>query len=124
LLFRQGVPPHATYLFKHALVQDAAYGTLLRASPRAPYPCGIPLDRPDCLIVLPIAPDTVFFASANPKTKDKVRKMAPGRVARIVNEEMIWRSSSCIYFSDTSLGAFVGPRISGKVKGAWQPSKL
>ena len=30
LLFRQGVLPHATYLFKHALVQDAAYGTLLR----------------------------------------------------------------------------------------------
>jgi predicted ATPase len=32
LLFRQGVPPHATYVFKHALVQDAAYGTLLRAT--------------------------------------------------------------------------------------------
>jgi predicted ATPase len=30
LLSRQGLPPHATYLFKHALVQDAAYGTLLR----------------------------------------------------------------------------------------------
>jgi class 3 adenylate cyclase/predicted ATPase len=30
LLYRQGVPPHATYLFKHALVQDAAYGILLR----------------------------------------------------------------------------------------------
>ena len=30
LLFRQGMAPHATYLFKHALVQDAAYGTLLR----------------------------------------------------------------------------------------------
>ena len=30
MLFRQGVPPNATYLFKHALVQDAAYGTLLR----------------------------------------------------------------------------------------------
>ena len=30
LLFRQGEPPHATYLFNHALVQDAAYGTLLR----------------------------------------------------------------------------------------------
>src|SRR6202041_1632850 len=30
LLSRQGAPPHATYLFKHALVQDAAYGTLLR----------------------------------------------------------------------------------------------
>src|SRR5258705_2355532 len=31
LLFRQGVPPDANYLFKHALVQDVAYGTLLRA---------------------------------------------------------------------------------------------
>jgi class 3 adenylate cyclase/predicted ATPase len=30
LLFRQGVPPDAIYLFKHALVQDAAYGLLLR----------------------------------------------------------------------------------------------
>ena len=35
LLFRHGVPPHAAYLFKHALVQDAAYGTLLREPRRA-----------------------------------------------------------------------------------------
>jgi class 3 adenylate cyclase/predicted ATPase len=35
LLFRQGVPPHASYLFKHALVQDAGYGTLLREPRRA-----------------------------------------------------------------------------------------
>ncbi len=35
LLFRQGAPPHATYLFNHALVQDAAYGTLLREPRRA-----------------------------------------------------------------------------------------
>ena len=35
LLFRQGVRPHATYLFKHALVQDVAYGTLLREPRRA-----------------------------------------------------------------------------------------
>ena len=35
LLFRQGAPPHATYLFKHALVRDAAYGTLLREPRRA-----------------------------------------------------------------------------------------
>jgi hypothetical protein len=30
LLFCRGTAPHATYLFKHALVQDAAYSTLLR----------------------------------------------------------------------------------------------
>ena len=35
LLFRQGTPPHATYLFKHALVRDAAYSTLLREPRRA-----------------------------------------------------------------------------------------
>ena len=35
LLFRKGVPPQATYLFKHALVQEAAYGTLLRQPRRA-----------------------------------------------------------------------------------------
>jgi predicted ATPase len=35
LLFRQGVPPYVSYLFKHALVQDAAYGTLLREPRRA-----------------------------------------------------------------------------------------
>jgi predicted ATPase len=34
LLFRQGVPPSASYLFKHALMQDAAYGTLLREPKR------------------------------------------------------------------------------------------
>ena len=35
LLFRQGVPPDATYLFNHAMVQDAAHGTLLREPRRA-----------------------------------------------------------------------------------------
>jgi tetratricopeptide (TPR) repeat protein len=35
LLFRQNPPPHATYLFNHALVQDAAYGTLLREARRS-----------------------------------------------------------------------------------------
>jgi len=35
LLFRQGMPPDTSYLFKHALVQDAAYGTLLREPRRA-----------------------------------------------------------------------------------------
>jgi predicted ATPase/class 3 adenylate cyclase len=31
LVFRRGTPPVATYVFKHALVQDAAYDTLLRS---------------------------------------------------------------------------------------------
>jgi predicted ATPase len=35
LLFRQGLAPCATYFFKHALVRDAAYSTLLREPRRA-----------------------------------------------------------------------------------------
>jgi predicted ATPase len=30
LLFVRGTPPESSYIFKRALVQDAAYGTLLR----------------------------------------------------------------------------------------------
>src|SRR5206468_5265797 len=31
LIFRRGTPPDAEYTFKHALVQDAAYSTLLKS---------------------------------------------------------------------------------------------
>ena len=31
LVYRRGAPPEATYSFKHALVQDTAYGTLLKS---------------------------------------------------------------------------------------------
>jgi class 3 adenylate cyclase/predicted ATPase len=34
LVFRRGEPPHAVYSFKHALVQDAAHGSLLRQARR------------------------------------------------------------------------------------------
>jgi predicted ATPase len=32
LLYQRGVPPHATYQFKHALIQEAAYESLLRST--------------------------------------------------------------------------------------------
>lgn len=31
LIYRRGVPPDAIYMFKHALIQDAAYNTLLKS---------------------------------------------------------------------------------------------
>ena len=31
-LYQRGVPPQATYLFKHALIQDTAYQSLLRST--------------------------------------------------------------------------------------------
>src|SRR5262249_47108290 len=35
LVFQRGVPPASEYLFKHALVQDTAYSTLLRGPRQA-----------------------------------------------------------------------------------------
>src|SRR5262249_1755456 len=32
LLYQRGVPPQATYTFKHALIQDVAYQSLLRST--------------------------------------------------------------------------------------------
>jgi tetratricopeptide (TPR) repeat protein len=32
MVYQRGVPPHATYTFKHALIQDAAYQSLLRST--------------------------------------------------------------------------------------------
>jgi predicted ATPase len=32
LVYRRGVPPQASYTFKHALIQDAAYQSLLRST--------------------------------------------------------------------------------------------
>src|SRR5262249_56081997 len=34
LLYARGMPPDAHYVFKHALVQDAAYGSLLKSRRR------------------------------------------------------------------------------------------
>ncbi|MBV9355482.1 MAG: hypothetical protein JO023_08120, partial [Chloroflexi bacterium] len=46
LLFARGAPPQSAYLFKHALVRDAAYGTLVRAArQRAHARIGAALER-------------------------------------------------------------------------------
>jgi predicted ATPase len=32
IVYQRGLPPHATYIFKHALIQDAAYQSLLKST--------------------------------------------------------------------------------------------
>jgi class 3 adenylate cyclase/predicted ATPase len=38
-LYQQGLPPQATYRFKHALIQDAAYQSLLRSTRQQHHQC-------------------------------------------------------------------------------------
>jgi hypothetical protein len=62
LLFRQGVPPHATYLFKHALVQDAAYSTLLREPRRALHTLIGYVDQPTAMQLIVYAATLAIIA--------------------------------------------------------------
>jgi predicted ATPase len=39
LIFARGTPPQSTYIFKHALVQDVAYGTFLRGRRQQLHAC-------------------------------------------------------------------------------------
>jgi predicted ATPase len=39
LVFRRGTPPHTTFVFKHALVRDAAYAMLLRQDRQKHHAC-------------------------------------------------------------------------------------
>ena len=36
LVAQRGMPPQATYMFKHALIQDTAYQSLLRSTRQSP----------------------------------------------------------------------------------------
>jgi hypothetical protein len=49
-----------------------------------------------------------------------MRTMALGRIASLVNEETIWRST-IVYAADKSLASFVMPKVQGKATGTWQP---
>src|SRR5205823_285263 len=39
LLYQQGLPPQATYVFKHALIQEAAYESLLKRTRQQYHQC-------------------------------------------------------------------------------------
>lgn len=86
----------------------------LVASPAPAYPCGIPLDNPNCLIFLPLAPERVFFASPRLRTICKLKVIPRGDVARTVNEDTIKRATQYVYAADTSLSAFVKEKMAAK----------
>src|SRR5437762_2263752 len=81
-------------------------GPLLSLS-RTPQPCDIALDDAGCLIILPVAPDTVFFATADPDVRAKVRKMKKGKLVSMINEESVWRATKHVYAPNNSMAAFI-----------------
>jgi hypothetical protein len=88
----------------------------LLANRRMPYPCGIPLDDPNCLIALPISPDTVFFASPNMRTRARMRSMPIGKLAHVVNTETICCARDFVYHLDRKIVSFVEQRLGKKAR--------
>ncbi len=77
LIYRRGLPPEATYLFKHALVRDAAYESLLKEKRRAVHARiltameadpDVPLKSSPCTLRKPILP-TVRSICGKPPAK-------------------------------------------------------
>jgi Protein of unknown function (DUF4238) len=93
----------------------------LLTQPRIAQPCCIALHDLSCLIIPPVAPDTVFFATADPKVRAKARKTPKGKLVNIVNDESIWRAAEYVYAPNGSLAAFIHDRLAGKMKGSWHP---
>ena len=88
----------------------------LLSMPRMPFHCGIPLDNRNCMIVLPVAPDVLFFASANHKTKAKNRNMTPSRLAYVINEETIACADTYVYSLNSSAATLVKRKLAQKAQ--------
>jgi hypothetical protein len=93
----------------------------LLTQPRIAQPCRIAPHDLSCLIMLPVAPDTVFFATTDPKVCAKTRKTPKGKLVNLVNEEAVWRAAKYVYAPNGSLAAFIHDRLAGKAKGRWHP---
>jgi hypothetical protein len=79
----------------------------LLAYPQGSAPNAFNLDHPDCVLGLPIGPHKVFFAAKHDKSRVKLRQMQPATIARMVNDEAIFRKNQYVYAADDRLRAMI-----------------
>jgi class 3 adenylate cyclase len=93
LIFRRGTPPDAEYTFKHALVQDAAYSTLLRSRRQqlhARIAATLEHQFPDIVVAQPsLLAQHCASAGLNEKAVDYWLKAGQQSVARSAMAEAI-----------------------------------
>jgi hypothetical protein len=90
----------------------------LLSQPPANWPCGIAIDDERCLIALPIAPNVVFFASADQRARAAMRRESPGKLLHRMNAITIERAVEYVFAVDNSVAAFVAGRMRGR-EGVW-----
>jgi hypothetical protein len=94
----------------------------LLSRPRAEHSCGLPPNDADCLIILPVSPNIVFFATSNAKVHAKTRNTPKGKLVNLVNEEVVWRAAEYVFAPNASMATFIRDRMVGKKSGNWRPA--
>ena len=90
LVFRRGTPPDAEYTFKHALVQDAAYSTLLRGRRQQLHASIVPvLEEQFPEIAAKHSPSLLPTMCAWRVLLKRDRLSAPGRASAMARSAMI-----------------------------------
>ena len=110
LIFRRGVPPDSTYIFKHALVRDAAYENLLKTRRQA-----IHAKLVEALQAIGAAPELLaHHATAAGMAELAVQywlKAGEQAAARFANKEAVSHLKTGIELLGTSRDASEKPRL-------------
>jgi TOMM system kinase/cyclase fusion protein len=103
-LYQRGLPPHATYLFKHALIQEAAYQSLLRSTRRQYHQRIAQVLEERFPEVATTEPEVLarHYAAANLKRKalDYAHKAGITALQRSANAEAIQHTTGALQWLD------------------------
>ena len=96
LVYQRGVPPQATYVFKHALIQEAAYQSLLRST-RQQFHQRI-AQVLEARSPPPWRPSRSWWPSTTPRQVSRSRRCATGsrRANRPATARPMWKPSAIL----------------------------
>jgi hypothetical protein len=83
----------------------------LLAYPRGDVPNAFNMNAPRCVLALPLGPHRVFIASNDPSSRATLRRMAPGRIARMINNAVVWRRRKYVYAYDEGLSSWIEAKM-------------
>jgi class 3 adenylate cyclase/predicted ATPase len=110
LIFRRGVPPDSTYIFKHALVRDAAYENLLKTRRQTIHAKSV-----EALVAIGAAPELLaHHATVAGMTEPAVRywlKAGEQAAARSANKEAVSHLKTGIELLGGALNTVEKPRL-------------
>jgi len=83
---------------------------LLSSTGQEDAPCAFNADDPHHLIVLPISPTTVFFASHDKRIRSRLRSASHSSIAMRINNETLRAAKNHVFATDRNVQTFVGKK--------------